>query len=95
MNRDKNWMQALLHRTELPSEALPGQPVIELMGDRRVLIENHLSVVEYGQEKICVRVRYGQVQISGANLELAQMRKGQLVVVGRIDSIQLVRRGRK
>ena len=32
---------------------LPGQPVVELVGDRRVLIENHIGVTEYGTERIC------------------------------------------
>ena len=34
--------------------ALPGVPIVELAGDRRVLIENHRGVTEYGMERICV-----------------------------------------
>ncbi len=44
---------------------LPGQPVVELVGDRRVLIENHIGVTEYGTERICVKVKYGQLSVCG------------------------------
>ena len=74
-------------------EGLPGVPVVELAGDGRVLIEHHRGVVEYGTQKICVKVKYGLLCICGMGMELAKMTKDQLVNTGRIGSITIQRKG--
>lgn len=93
MDRRNRILERLAQSADLPGEAIPGQTVVELMDDRRVLIENHNGVTEYGREKICVRVRYGRVEICGCGLELARMTKDQLVIIGHIQDIVLRRRG--
>jgi sporulation protein YqfC len=79
---------------DLPGESLPGQPLVEIVGECRVLIENHHGVTVYGCNEICVKVRYGQLCICGAGLELSRMTKQQLVITGRIDGVSL-QRGRR
>jgi len=77
---------------ESAMDAVPGQPIVEIAGDRRVLIENHHGVAAYGSEKILVHVKFGSVCICGCNLEMMHMTKEQLVIYGRIDSVGLLRR---
>lgn len=77
---------------DLPGEPLPGQSLLELTGDRQVLIENHRGVTQYSRERIGVKVNYGELLVCGRGLELARMSQGQLVVSGAVDSIQLCRR---
>lgn len=93
MGRSHQILSRLADRAELGEEPLPGQPIVEIAGDRRVLIENHCGVKEYGRERIGVKVKYGLVNICGSGLELQHMTKQQLVVSGRIDAISLCRRG--
>ena len=92
MARSSDWLQHLADRTGLDMEILPGLPVLEIAGDRRVLIERHSGVVEYGPDRIQVQVHYGTVCISGCGLELIRMSPQSLVIAGRIDSITLKRR---
>lgn len=87
-------MQRLSSAADLPEEPIPGLPVVEIAGDRRVLIEHHKGVTEYGHQQISVNVKFGQICITGCNLELTQMTKAQLIVSGRIDSVCLKRRER-
>lgn len=94
MKQRSKWKQHLAASWTLDSETLPLQPILELCGDGRVLIENHKGVTEYGQEKISVSVRYGQVEICGKGLRLCRMQGPQLVILGRIDTITVVRRKR-
>lgn len=94
MVQKRNWAQRLADGADLSSEPLPGVPVVELAGERRVLIERHGGVTEYSGERICVKVRYGQVCVCGCGLELTRMTREQLVISGRIDCVQLVRRGK-
>ena len=81
-----------MEQTALGSESVPGRSIIEIAGERRVLIENHQGVAAYGRERILVNVRFGSVCISGCNLEMVHMTKDQLIIYGRIDSVGLQRR---
>lgn len=94
MQRRGNWMERLADGLDLPAEPMPGLPLVEISGERRVLIENHGGVTQYGRDKICVKVKYGQVAVQGCGLELARMTKEQLIICGRIDCVSLQRRER-
>ena len=87
-----DWMQRLTQRLDLPSESVPGLPLVEIAGDRRVLVENHGGVCHYGPEQICIRVRYGMISIRGRGLELSRMSKELLIISGKIDGVMLNRR---
>ena len=94
MKQPRNVLQRITEGADLPVESLPRIPLVEIAGDCRVLVENHFGVKEYGKEKICVQLSFGQLCISGTGMELAQMTRHQLVICGRIDSVTLLR-GRK
>ena len=92
MEQGMGWIRRLAERTDGWTDAVPGLPVVEIAGDRRILIENHRGVTQYGRDNICVNVAFGQLMISGSCLELIKMTKGQLVICGRIDQLTLSRR---
>lgn len=84
-------LRRLFDSVELSDEALPLQSVIELLGDGRVLIENHGGVTHYCPEKIMVQVSFGSVCISGCELHLRLMTGQKLMIVGKIDGIEVIR----
>ena len=87
--------QDLWEHLDLPGETLPGQVLVEIAGESRVLIEHHQGVSEYSHDQISVKVKYGLVQISGSCLELQRMTKAQLVICGKIEGVVLKRRGKR
>ena len=92
MDRGKGLLDRLAAQADLPDAVFPGQPLLEVLGDRRVLIENHKGVLEYSCERIAIRMCYGQVIVCGSGLEIARMSKEQLVIQGRIETLTLCRR---
>ncbi len=94
MKQKKSFLERLVEGADLPGESIPRQPLLELCGDKRILIENHGGIIEYGQDKIQVRVRYGAICVCGSGLHLCRMCDQQLVIVGKIDSVTVLR-GRK
>lgn len=94
MRGSGNLFQRMADSMDLAGEPIPGQPLIEIAGDSRVLIENHFGVKEYTREQICVMVKFGLVKICGCGLELSRMTREQLVVSGQIHSVSLQRRGK-
>lgn len=93
MGKGRFFLERLTEDANLVAEQLPGQTIVELAGDRRVLIENHFGVKAYGREQIIVKVKYGYVCVCGCGLELLRMSREQLVIRGRIDGVTLQRRG--
>lgn len=79
----------LWDRLDLPQECGPKETVLELLGDRRVLLENHHGVCGYDRGMIQVRTSHGVVRITGNNLTMTVMTKYQLIVSGRICAITL------
>ena len=92
LDRRKGFLDKLVESADLPGEVFPGQPLLEIVGDRRALIENHCGVTEYSRQRIGIRVGYGLILVSGEGLELTRMSKEQLIITGRIDGINLCRR---
>ena len=92
MNNAERLWRRLTEHSDLPDAVFPGQPVVEIAGDSRVLIENHLGVNAYGSGKIVVKVKYGWIHICGDCMELKHMSADQLVICGRIHHVALQRR---
>ena len=87
------FVQQLVESVDLQDEAIPGQPLIEISGQSRVLIEHHKGVIRYTNEAIGVRVKYGSVLICGKDLTLMKMTKQQLIISGIIESVELLKGG--
>jgi sporulation protein YqfC len=90
--KQRKWMDRIVRAADLQSEPIPGQPLVEILGQQRVLIEHHAGVIEYSREKIQVKMCYGFLCVCGQGLMLARMTAGQLIITGQIDSVSIVRR---
>ena len=91
MKKNGNILDRMAIAVDLPGEAIPGYPLIEIAGERRVLLENHKGVVQYGDTAICLRVSYGFVKVHGCDLRLIRMTRQQVIICGRIESVTLCR----
>lgn len=89
MSRGKQLLVTSGMSSLLQAESLPGVPLIEIYGQRRVLIENHQGIVGYGCNEILVKVRYGRICVCGECLKLVKMGKEKLVITGRIFAVNL------
>lgn len=88
----KTFLNRLILGIDLPGEVLPKTPLIEILGEHRVLVENHSGVAGYCDNEVCINVKFGIVKISGQDLALTRMTGEQLVVSGVIDGVRLCRR---
>lgn len=67
----------------------PGIPLVEICGNRRVLIENHKGITCYGGKEIFVKVKKGDIHVVGDGLFLCRMNKTKLVITGKITAIHM------
>lgn len=76
---------------DLLSESLPSVPITEICADKRVLIEHHSGILEYSNTEIHIAVKFGRICVIGTKLQIACMCKEQLVIVGDISEIRLMK----
>ena len=88
----KNMLDRFLVGVDLPGETLLKIPLVEILGEHRVLVENHQGVAGYSSCEVCVKVKFGIIKISGQELTLSKMSGEQLVVSGCIDCVQVYMR---
>ena len=74
------------------NKSLSKQSLVELVGYRRVLVENHKGIAIYSPREIQIKVPLGRICILGSELYLTHIGREKLVVVGCVDSLQIVRR---
>ena len=70
MGKDRHFLAHMMDRSVIDPELLPGQPIVEIAGERRVLIENHKGVSSYGNDRILVKVPFGTIVICGCGLQM-------------------------
>ncbi len=91
----KQWLGARLTKQAAQSfiaeDFVGNMPRIEIQGDKRVLIENHKGILEYGET--LMRINCGQmiVRIVGTALDLKALSLSELAVTGQIISVEYVR----
>ncbi len=81
--------QELSEALELPLDVSLDLPKVTIVGDLGVLIENHRGLVHYSPDRIVIGVGKGQIAILGRSLEIEEVSKEDMIVRGRLGSIQM------
>ena len=72
---------------EIPDQTLPGDAIIEIYGNRRVLIDGHCRVLQYGCECIWLRNDNRIVRICGSGLCVVELSGSRAVITGCISGV--------
>ena len=83
MGLRKNMTEAL----ELPKEILLNLPLISLVGQEEVTIENYKGILEYSEEVVRIGTAAGILRLQGKNLCLKQLSAECMVVTGMVESL--------
>lgn len=74
---------------EMPIEVVSKEPKITIVGFTEMMIENYKGILEYEDFYIRINTELGTININGFNLELIQMTEEDVIVTGRIQSIDI------
>lgn len=82
--RKQNRFEELL---ELPKEISSESPKLTLMGFEELLIENYKTILEYQDFYVRLSTYIGIVNINGFELKLNEMTNDDILITGKIESI--------
>ncbi len=72
---------------EFPREVYTKDPKLTIVGFNEMLIENYKGIQEYEEFYIKINTHIGIININGFSLSLEQMTGDDIMVRGKIDSI--------
>ena len=72
---------------EIPVELSTDIPKVTIVGFERLLIENYRGILEYQDYFVRVNTHIGILNINGFNLNLEEMTTDDLLITGKIESI--------
>lgn len=77
-------------KLDLPKEVVLDLPLISLTGRDEMTVENHKGLMEYGEEKIRIATKAGNLLISGRDLTLRRMSSECIVIGGRLEKLEFL-----
>lgn len=87
MNRKQKRNRKINNMLELPQEIVTDKPKVTIVGFEEMLIENYKSILEYEEFYIKINTYIGAININGYNLRLKEMTGDDIMVLGKIDSL--------
>ena len=81
----------MAEKLALPKEVVLDLPLISLIGQEGVTVENHKGLMEYSAEQVRIGTGGGSLRIVGEQLELKQMSAALIVVKGRLERLEFLR----
>ena len=72
---------------EIPQEVSSNIPKVTITGFEQILIENYKTILEYQDFYIRLSTEIGILNINGFRLDLKEMTSDDLLITGKIDSI--------
>ena len=92
-DKKKEWVLGMMETFEIPKETMLNVPLISLVGNREIVIENFLSIIEYGDSVIRLKTQCGELAIEGENLEARSMDSERIQINGLIQTVNFQDRG--
>lgn len=72
----------------IPKDVILGVPLVRMVGQEELYIENYRGILEYTDTFIRVQTKIGQIHLFGKKLEIIYYTNDEMKVVGHIESLK-------
>jgi len=87
MKTDRSIKQKIAEVSDIPKDVLFGVPVLTILGDSEIMVENYGGIIEYTDTLIRIRTKNFQLQIAGKKIHVAYYTNDEMKITGIIESI--------
>jgi len=88
--KKENFLSRAADLFDLPAEVVAGEPRITVTGSRRLVVENHKGLMEYGENEIGINCGRIILKIKGEELEIRAMNSEELLITGTFFGIDFI-----
>lgn len=83
----KNHTAKINNILEFPEEITNNEPKVTIIGFKKIMVENYKGILEYENFFVRLNTTIGVLNIKGFNLSLNEMTDEDLIITGKIESI--------
>ncbi len=76
-----------LKQADIPQELVLGWPRSVLLGDEKLIVEQHQGIYACTEQEIVLKTLCGHLAITGQRLSLSRYDRDGLVVLGKIEKL--------
>ncbi len=84
------WRASLVKFFGLPREIVMSMPLIMLLGDRQIYLEQHRGIESFTEEEIKVLLASGSLRIRGSSLIIEEIVPECLKIKGNFSSLSFI-----
>ena len=77
--------------SELPKDVVMGIPMLTMMGQMELNIENYRGIIEYTDLLVRIQTKDGQIKVTGSHLKVDYYTNDEMKVTGYITAIEYVK----
>lgn len=74
--------------SSMPKDVILGVPIVTIVGAFEVNIENYQGIIEYTEQMIRIKIKNGQVRISGRHLQIEYYTNDDMMITGEIEKVE-------
>ena len=89
MNANPSIKQKITNISGVPKDVAMGIPILTILGDIEISLENYSGIIEYTDYLIRIRTKTGQIIVTGSKLQIDYYTNDEMKIHGKIDSIEL------
>lgn len=78
----------MIESAELPRDVVMGMPVLTMIGQSELSLENYRGILEYTDTLVRILTRAGQIKVSGRGIHVAYYTNDEMKITGHIESIE-------
>ena len=87
-NNDHFLRNKIAELSELPKDVVMGMPVLTILGQNELCLENYRGIIEYTDSLVRIQTKTGQIRIFGKNLLVIYYTNDEMKVNGQILSVE-------
>lgn len=88
MNSNQSMKQKITNLSGIPKDVTMGIPILTILGDMELSMENYSGIIEYTDNIIRIRTKNGQIIVCGKMLRINYYTNDEMKIYGRVDSIE-------
>lgn len=85
--RSSRFKERMASSLELPGDLAFSEPVLTVVGQREICIENYRRILEYTETRLQLLTRRGRLAVEGEGLRILYYRGEEMKIGGRIRRI--------
>lgn len=86
--KNQPFRERVLQASQLPRDVVMGLPVLYVLGQSELHLENYRGILEYTEEMVRILIKGGQIKVTGRRLQVVYYTNDEMKISGQIKAIE-------